>query len=259
MDFKQIKELAALPDNELTARLIDLFGIVLQSHDSGKGLSAFDWHDLNMSDDGKLYLSGIEECGLDEDVRDRNYNDYAAIIYCASTKQKSAEPMSWDAGRKIRQPVLREIVLTLCGRNASVDPLIDKLRQPYIDEESFFDGYTTVDEKDASEAFRKAEQIRMLNERDSYLQAEVSSKSSGSPWYKGIGVFILIGLCSGGYKAYKASEKQKRAAAIELINKQAVERRQMREQLRQSAPVELIRGVNRKYSVAKGENPDSQD
>lgn len=259
MDFKQIKELATLPDKELTARLIDLFGVVLQSHDYGKGLSAFDWQDLNMSEDGKLYLSGIEVCELDEEVRERNYKNYAEIIYCVSTKQKSAESMSWDAGRKIRQPVLREIVLTLCGRNASVAPLIDKLRQPYIGEECFFDGYTTVDEKDASEAFTKAERIRMQNERDSYSQAVASSNSSGSPWSRGIGGLILIALCSGGYKAYQASEEQKRAVAFELLQKQEDEWRQMHRQMRQATPVDLIRGVNRKDSVAKDGNPESPD
>lgn len=237
MEFKQLKQLSALPQQELTAKLIGLFGEILGYHDSDKGMSPFDWRCLLVSDCGRLVLSGISETALTDDVRQRNYYDYAAVIYCVCTGQKSAESMSWDAGRRIKQPVLREIVLTFCGRNASIDPLIDKLREPYVDEDSFFNGYSTVDEKEASEAFAKSERIKWQNALDDAAHAR--PVPAGAPWYKGIGVFLLMAVCVGGYKAYKANERHKQGVAFEQSLKSIDVRLRHMEYIRGLPPAKL--------------------
>lgn len=211
MTFEQVKILSELPAEELTQRLIDFFGEVSKHHDAGQGLAAFNWCDVQCSQDNRLTLSGIPTRPLTDDVRDDNYHDYAAIIYCVCTRQKSSEAMSWDGGRKIKHPVLREIVLTMCGRNNSVHPLVERLRKQYVDEDTFFDGYTTVDEKEAGEAFQKAEKIREQNERqeawNALSSAGANSRAPRRSWAERIGIFILMALVYGGVKACKASKK----------------------------------------------------
>lgn len=142
MDYKQLKQLYALSVTELTAKLVGLAQEILRCHDTGMGLDNFDWEDVTIVPDGSLRLENVAEEKLTSEIAQRNLIDYAAIVYCVSTGQKSAEAMTWDAGRKIKQPVLREIVLTICGRNSSIEPLLAKLREPYVDEETFFAGYT---------------------------------------------------------------------------------------------------------------------
>lgn len=207
MDFKGLKALAALPDDELTAKLVGLYGFIADCHGEGKGIEPFDWSDLAVTDTGALYLEDVAVAALTDEVRERNLWDYAAVVYCVSTRQKSAEAMTWDAGRKISQPVLREIVLTLCGRNHSVDPLLAKLRKPYVSEDDFFRGYSTVDEKEATEAYEKNRKIRNENEVEE-MNREFWERVSrahyptykGTPWYEKLGYLLLIAICVSGYK-----------------------------------------------------------
>lgn len=203
MDFKSLKRLSELSENELTAKLIALFSVILNYHDRGKGVSPFSWRDLEAKEDGTLYLDNLTETDLTEDTRLRNYTDYAGIIYCVCANKKSAESMSWDGGRKIRYPVLREIVLTIGGRNDSIEPLIAKLRHPYVDDDTFFSNYTTVYEREATANYAKSLQIQMQN----YREEEEYKRSllSRSPWYKGLGSALIIMLCIGGYRACRSN------------------------------------------------------
>ena len=215
MDFQSLKHLSELPESELTAKLIALFGDIQERHNRNKGLMPFGWRDLEAKEDGSFYLANLTETDLDEDVRSRNYSDYAGIIYCICARKKSPESMSWDGGRKIKQAVLREIVLTICGCNNSVEPLIAKLRQPYVDEDTFFSGYTTVDEKEASEHYTKVAKIQMQNRQsdEEYKRSMLTS----APWYKGLGTGLLIMACIGGYKACKRSNEFKSQQNREII------------------------------------------
>lgn len=222
MNFRQIKQLSELPENELTAKLVGLAQWILRYHDANKGLSPFDWYNLQISDDGSLYLTDVSETVLTEEVRERNFFNYAAIIYCICTRRKSADSMPQDAVRIIRQPVLREIVGTICERNLTIFPLIKKLREPYVDEESFFKDYSTENERKASEDYERVG-------RASYGS---DGASSGKKWYSGIGVFVLMALCYGGYKAYKANERMKKEVATECARQQMEEIRQTREDIR---------------------------
>lgn len=256
MDFKQLKKLSDLPDQELTKKLTSLFYEILKCHDAGECLSSFDWRNLQISENGSWNLAYVATIPFSNDACQRNYVDYASIIYCLCTKQKSAEAMAWDAGRRIKQPVLREIVLTICGRNSSINPLIAKLRDKYIDEETFFSGYTTVDEKEAYEAYDKAERMRIQNyeyDKNEYNKITPSSKlNSKSTWFRRIGVFILMALCIGGYKAYRASKKAKYEAGIELMKQQQEDIRNTRQRLRNLKPTNLpLRSLPKNNSIPK--------
>lgn len=93
---------------------------------------------------------------ISEEKRLENLHDFAAVIYCLERGKKSAEDMEWEAGRKIKDDVLREIILTFCGRNHSVDPLVWKLRGNYSGVDEFFCGYDTVDEKEGLEELARS-------------------------------------------------------------------------------------------------------
>ncbi len=216
MDFQSLKQLSELPESELTAKLVAPFGDILERHDRHKGLNTFSWRDLELKEDGTFFLANLTETDLDEDVRSRNYSDYAGIIYCICARKKSSESMSWDGGRKIKQTVLREIVLTICGRNNSVEPLIAKLRQPYVDEDTFFSGYMTVDEKEASEHYAKAAKIQMQNRQsdEEYRRSLFTRPSTRiSIW-----TVLFIILCVGGRRACKKYEEIKTQQSIQVIH-----------------------------------------
>lgn len=224
METKEIKALSLLPDEMLTPRLVALAQEILRYQDEDKGLASFSWEDVRVDADASLHLSGVDTVELTEDVRTQNLWDYAAIVYCIATGNKSAESMGWDARRKIKQPVLREIVQTICGHNTSVEPLIAKLHQPYTGEDAFFSGYTTVEEKEAEDARRKARDVEYENERDEYaqrIQAENKSlyRSSSTSWGAKIGFFILAGLIISGVKLCNRADKVAHDAAVEELLK----------------------------------------
>lgn len=261
MDFKEIKKLSSLSDSELTSKLTALGQRIVRHHDANTGFTSFDWHNLQITSEGSLELSEVVDLTLTEDVRLSNYKDYAGIIYCICTCQKSAEAMSWDAGQKIKQPVLREIVLTICGRNDSIEPLIEKLRETYIDEDTFFDGYTTVDEKEASEAWKK--QDRINRNKAEAAEAETAAKAfatdSGNRWYSKIWIFILMALSVGGYRVYKVDQQHKQEAAAIAIQRQHDEIRARREYVRSLPHVKLPGKVKGPDVKLKHTNIDASD
>ena len=208
MEKNDLILLGKLPDDTLTSIFVELYSSVQRVHDRGWGFVTFGWQDIKVGAHGKLSMDDVDTVSFTETVASDNRREFAALIYCVATGKTFADGMS-DAGQRIRQPVLREIVLTFCGRNNSVAPLLEKLRHPYIDEETFFDGYTSVDEKEASEAY--AEKVRMEEEQQKRSQYQVvtqsqQSNSSGHKWYYYLGVVFMISLasvarysgCSGG-------------------------------------------------------------
>lgn len=210
MDYKQLTQLSALPEQELTARLVGLFGHVLQYHDAGRGLEPFYWQDLTMEADGTLSLGAISETELTEEVRYRNYFDCAAIIYCVCTREQFAGSMELDAGSKIVQPVLREIVLTICGRNYSIEPLIARLHEPYVDADTFFRDYSTVDAKEAAEAERAGEECEQ--EADA-----PAMPPEPKPWYRSTAWYILGAICIIGHQVYRAEQRNRESIRFEQM------------------------------------------
>lgn len=221
METKDLKRLSLLPDEMLTPRLVALAQEILHYHDEGKGLAPFSWEDVEIAADASLHLSGVDTVELTEDVRTQNLWDYAAIVYCIATGNKSAESMGWDAGEKIKQPVLREIVQTICGHNTSVEPLIAKLHQPYTGEDAFFSGYTTVEEKEAEDAYRKARDVEYENYRaeNAHKLRAFSQNSSSTSWAARIGYFILAGLIISGVKLCNRADKVAHDAAVKELLK----------------------------------------
>ena len=221
METKDLKRLSLLPDAMLTPRLVALAQEILRYQDEDKGLASFSWEDVRVDADASLHLSGVDTVEFTEDVRTQNLWDYAAIVYCIATGNKSAESMGWDAGEKIKQPVLREIVQTICGHNTSVEPLIAKLHQPYTGEDAFFSGYTTVEEKEAEDAYRKARDAEYENNRAEKAQKlrAFSQNSSSTSWGAKIGFFILAGLIISGVKLCNRADKAAHDAAVEELLK----------------------------------------
>lgn len=221
METKDLKRLSLLPDEMLTPRLVALAQEILRYHDEDKGLASFSREDVRVDADASLHLSGVDTVELTEDVRTQNLWDYAAIVYCIATGNKSAESMGWDAGEKIKQPVLREIVQTICGHNTSVEPLIAKLHQPYTGEDAFFSGYTTVEEKEAEDARRKARDVEYENYRAENAQKlrAFSQNSSSTSWAARIGYFILAGLIISGVKLCNRADKVAHDAAVKELLK----------------------------------------
>ena len=144
---------------------------------------------MEVAPNGRLFINWCGEKELDDDVRARNHRDYAGVVYCVATGRKSAESMQWDAERTVRQPVLREIVLTLCGRNDSEIPLLRKLCDPYVDEATFFADYLTVDEKEEwddreqREKYRREEEAERLHKEFFDRATSIRLYPAPTPWY----------------------------------------------------------------------------
>lgn len=169
MNRKEVKAFAKLDAHVKTAAVVALY----QTLPPSLMLQRFTIKDVEIGPDYSLTLN-VAEGGNEEDT----LHDFAAVVYALSTGNTDTVSMAWNAGRKIKEPVLREIVLTLCGRNA-LSPLLRKMRQPYVDEDHFFEGYTTVDEKDATEAYKKQCRIDEANRaEEAYRQAREDWKNS---------------------------------------------------------------------------------
>lgn len=169
MNRKEVKAFAKLDAHVKTAAVVALYQTLLPS----LMLQRFTIKDVEIGPDYSLTLN-VAEGGNEEDT----LHDFAAVVYALSTGNTDTVSMAWNAGRKIKEPVLREIVLTLCGRNA-LRPLLHKMRQPYVDEDHFFEGYTTVDEKDATAAYQRQRKIEEANRADeAYRQAQEAWKNS---------------------------------------------------------------------------------
>lgn len=230
-----LKYFRELPEQEQNKILVDAYKQIATLHDSGRSFDSFSWKDCSL-DGGKFNINTPVDDYFNEEARQRNILDYAKVIYCLTTGNKSAESMSWDAGRKIQSSVLREIVLTICGRNYTIEPLLKKLRQPYTDDEAFFDGYTTVDEKEGREAAEKRQQIDAENRAsDAESQSRPRNNDLTSPrkkWHQGVGVFILMTLLAGGYKACRSEKKIKSQQATKRIEMMHQQRQQFHETLK---------------------------
>lgn len=233
--LKYFRELSEQEQNKI---LVDAFSQIATLHDSGRSLDTFSWNDCSLVS-GKLTINAPVDDYFNEETLQRNILDYAKVIYCLTTGNKSAESMGWDAGRKIPSSVLREIVLTICGRNYSVEPLLKKLRQSYVDEDTFFDGYTTVDEKEGREAAEEQRRIDGENRASEFADSSIHTSKFPIPkksWFERIGIFILMALCVGAYKACQAEKKIKSQQASQQIEVMHQQRQEMHKALKEVKP-----------------------
>lgn len=208
-----LKYFRTLPEYQQTKILVDAYKQIAVLHQGGKAYGSFTWRDCCLESD-ELKISADVDSYFNEEAFRRNLLDYAGIIYCLTTGRTSAESMSWDAGHKIQSAVLREIVLTICGQDNSVNPLIWKLKQPYKDEETFFDGYITLAEKEGVEAYKRRMEIERENHRieqndraSEFHPNHPFYKSKSRPWYTKWWYFLLLFVIMGVGRACKQSKK----------------------------------------------------
>lgn len=156
MIFTELKKITELPNQELTGKLVTLFGQVLRCHDAGKGLISFSWRDVQLMADGTLHIV-TGETPLTEEIGRQNYHDFAKVVYYICTQKEDDVSMNRYKASWIEQPVLREIVKTFCSSRCCVTPLIAKLREPYVDDDTFFRDYIPSDERETHEGFGRKE------------------------------------------------------------------------------------------------------
>lgn len=217
-----LKNFRKLPEQEQNKILVEAFAQIASRHDAKESFGSFGWADCTL-ENGALTINAPVNKDFNGDILQSNIMDYARLVYCLATGNSSAEAMGWDAGRKIQSAVLREIVLTLSGRNYSVEPLLYKLRKPYVDEDTFFDDYDTVDEKESRDAYEKQQEINALNRADEIAHnpiefpgSDTVKFTSGRSRWETIIIFICIALCVGGVKACRYSKKMKSQHPIEI-------------------------------------------
>lgn len=221
MEGKELlKQFKYLPEHQQNKILVDAYKQIAKLHQSVRSYDSFTWRDCSIENDVLMINASIDNY-FNEEAFQRNLLDYAKLIYCLTTGNKSAESMSLDAGRKIESAVLREIVLTICGRNDSVNPLIDKLNQPYKDEDTFFEDYSTVDEKEAADAYKKQQEIEQENHKSEQNEKATEfifkgpvNTSPTKPWYTKWWYFLLLFLIIGGVRACKQSKQIKNQSIL---------------------------------------------
>lgn len=262
-DKELLKYFKSLPGDRQTKILVDAYKPIAALHQGGKSLDSFTWRNCSLEEDELKIEANVDDCYNEESLQ-RNLHDYAGVIYCLVTGRTSAESMSWDAGRKIQSPVLREIVLTICGRNISVNPLLEKLKQPYQDEEVFFEGYSTVDEKEAADAYKKQQEVEYENRKAEHNERVNEFFSQGKnytstikPWYTKWWYFLLLFLIIGGVRACKYSNNVGRQNASYQQQMRYKHNRQLRQEIK-DASIDLNKQL-RHNSNSWSSNPDNTE
>lgn len=260
-----LKHVKNLPEHQQNKILVNTYRQIDNLHLDGRSYDSFSWRDCCIEND-VLTISASVDNYLNEEAFQRNLHDYAKLIYCLTTGNKSAESMSWDAGRKIHSTVLREIVLTICGRNNSVSPLIGKLKQPYEDEDTFFEGYSTVDEQEAADAYKKQHEIEQENRKEEQNErvAELFSHgqvytSTSKPWYTKWWYFLLLFLIMGSVRACKQS-KQINNKSIMYYQQGVHERNNINRQQYENVHINLQKELRRNaHTQNKSTGVDTSD
>ena len=175
--FELSRKFRKMDAEQQTSLIVGMYReYIMKAHRRLEILADFTWRDVTLDPGKRLVLSAPTSGKLfSEQERDNNLIDFAGVIYCLATGETSSESMGWDAGRRIEAPVLREIVLTICGRNEEAGPLLERLERGYVDADDFFDGYTTVDELDGIRELwrrRRVEEAQRYSERsDNHILA----------------------------------------------------------------------------------------
>lgn len=201
MKKQEILRLSAITDQEAKRNFaFSLFQFIDNIHSQNNALASFSWRNLEIDETGAPVVNVETTLPSSEVLILRNYHDYAGIIYTLATGDIDSEAMGWNAGRNVDDDILREIILTFCGRNESMDPLIDRLRAGYSDEDSFFDGYTTIAEHDATEAYERDKSIHAVNDIEQFnCEAHEHYKENSlyavpkTSWFKENWVYLLCG------------------------------------------------------------------
>lgn len=119
------------------------------------------------------------------------YREMAEYIYCLDISSRSAEAIRWDASRKMRNPVLREVVMTLLGLNDSRGQMLENIAQMRVSAKEFFHDYYSADMEQArikviGEINREREQRKVQDD----VRFPTMSVPTYNPWKTG---FLRVG------------------------------------------------------------------
>lgn len=125
------------------------------------------------------------------------YREMAEYIYCLDISSRSAEAIQWDAGRKMRNPVLREVVMTLMGLNDSRGQMLENIAQMRVSAKEFFHDYYSADMEQArikviGEINREREQRKVQDD----AHFPTMSVPTYNPWKTG---FLRVGYAVLGF------------------------------------------------------------
>ena len=119
------------------------------------------------------------------------YCEMAEYIYCLDTSSRSAEAIRWDASRKMRNPVLREVVMTLMGLNDSRGQMLENIAQMRVGAKEFFHDYYSADmEQDRIKVIGQINREREQGKARGNTRFPTMSVPTYSPWRTG---FLRVG------------------------------------------------------------------
>lgn len=115
---KQLLMIFADSDAEANrARVFELFCQIAIAHSVELGWNHFCLDDIKIYEDGSIMFARKPVCNLSDALRRANYKDFAGLVLCLATGRHRAGRNLIRAGRKVKDPVLREIILTLGGQD----------------------------------------------------------------------------------------------------------------------------------------------
>ena len=125
------------------------------------------------------------------------YREMAEYIYCLDISSRSAEAIRWDASRKIRNPVLREVVMTLLGLNDSRGQMLENIAQMRVSAKEFFHDYYSADmEQDRIKVIGQINREREQRKAQDDTRFPTMSVPTYSPWKTG---FLRVGYAVLGF------------------------------------------------------------
>lgn len=125
------------------------------------------------------------------------YREMSEYIYCLDTSSRSAEAIRWDASRKMRNPVLREVVMTLLGLNDSRGQMLENIAQMRVSAKEFFHDYYSADmEQDRIKVIGQINREREQRKAQDDTRFPTMSVPTYSPWKTG---FLRVGYAVLGF------------------------------------------------------------
>lgn len=202
---KLLKAWRRLPPDIQTGLVFGLFNRELESrrryygeHGAYQEILDSGFGDLEL-DDARTCLkrSEREYAVRHTDSLEPFYREMAEYIYCLDISSRSAEAIQWDAGRKMRNPVLREVVMTLMGLNDSRGQMLENIAQMRVSAKEFFHDYYSADmEQDRIKVIGQINREREQRKAQDDTRFPTMSVPTYSPWRTG---FLRVGYAVLGF------------------------------------------------------------
>lgn len=214
-----VKKLRKQGNETINRLFFQLFKEIADLHARNLGYAFFDMEMLEQRGDGSLTLEAVETVPLDDSVLSRNLQNFADILYCTVKGSEDSCDMYIYGVDDIDDPVQRDILLTLTGHNASVEPCVERLSQPYRGAQAFFKDYLGAEQYQQQQweagAGERAEKARLEAEADE--RAEKINNMSGAMRVSGLsaGGCLIIFFGLKACRAYERAERHKEEARTE--------------------------------------------